>query len=436
MLSQARPANPRSRSPLTVLDRHRLSTGDHRPRASAVPASGPRQPSSPRRADRGLGADRPGVHRPRLLLGPSVLRAPPLQRAAPRPAPTWDPNPALAERVAARVRALRAAHGRRGSDSGRPRDRIRQRPRSAHLAGRGALPGPARGEGPRACRVDRSTHGRRARRGAPVRRPRRAARQRARLNLALDERETRIARQDLRGRFKHRSDPTPMAPERPDSRDPEQRPDPDARWPRSPPRRSRSARPAQGLSRRGAGRRQDLRDAATRARAAPAGHRRGGRHRRDPRPRGDRRRCSTASRCCRAAASSTRARRLRNSTSTPCSRASPSVGAGRRAGPQQRARRRHERRYQDVEELLDAGIDVYTTVNIQHLESLNDVVAQHHRRARARDRARRASSTGRATSCWSTCRRAELIERLQPGQGLRAGPGAHRAAERSSRRRT
>jgi two-component system sensor histidine kinase KdpD len=37
---------------------------------------------------------------------------------------------------------------------------------------------------------------------------------------------------------------------------------------------------------------------------------------------------------------------------------------------------RHERRWQDVEELLDAGIDVYTTVNIQHLESLNDVIHQ------------------------------------------------------------
>lgn len=35
---------------------------------------------------------------------------------------------------------------------------------------------------------------------------------------------------------------------------------------------------------------------------------------------------------------------------------------------------RHERRWQDVAELLDAGIDVYATVNIQHLESLNDVV--------------------------------------------------------------
>jgi two-component system sensor histidine kinase KdpD len=37
---------------------------------------------------------------------------------------------------------------------------------------------------------------------------------------------------------------------------------------------------------------------------------------------------------------------------------------------------RHAKRYQDVEELLGAGIDVYSTLNIQHLESLNDVVAQ------------------------------------------------------------
>src|SRR5262245_10124772 len=37
---------------------------------------------------------------------------------------------------------------------------------------------------------------------------------------------------------------------------------------------------------------------------------------------------------------------------------------------------RHPKRYLDVEELLAQGIDVYTTVNIQHIESLNDVVAQ------------------------------------------------------------
>ena len=35
---------------------------------------------------------------------------------------------------------------------------------------------------------------------------------------------------------------------------------------------------------------------------------------------------------------------------------------------------RHPKRWQDVDELLDAGIDVWTTLNIQHLESLNDVV--------------------------------------------------------------
>lgn len=37
---------------------------------------------------------------------------------------------------------------------------------------------------------------------------------------------------------------------------------------------------------------------------------------------------------------------------------------------------RHPKRHMDVEDLLAAGINVYTTVNIQHLESLNDVVAQ------------------------------------------------------------
>lgn len=37
---------------------------------------------------------------------------------------------------------------------------------------------------------------------------------------------------------------------------------------------------------------------------------------------------------------------------------------------------RHPKRFQDVEEILAAGIDVYTTLNVQHIESLNDVVAQ------------------------------------------------------------
>ena len=37
---------------------------------------------------------------------------------------------------------------------------------------------------------------------------------------------------------------------------------------------------------------------------------------------------------------------------------------------------RHDKRWQDVEELLDAGLDVISTVNVQHLESLGDVVHQ------------------------------------------------------------
>src|SRR5215831_14454319 len=37
---------------------------------------------------------------------------------------------------------------------------------------------------------------------------------------------------------------------------------------------------------------------------------------------------------------------------------------------------RHPKRYLDVEELIAAGIDVFTTLNIQHVESLNDVIAK------------------------------------------------------------
>ena len=37
---------------------------------------------------------------------------------------------------------------------------------------------------------------------------------------------------------------------------------------------------------------------------------------------------------------------------------------------------RHPKRWQDIKELLDRGINVYTTINVQHIESLNNVVAQ------------------------------------------------------------
>ena len=65
---------------------------------------------------------------------------------------------------------------------------------------------------------------------------------------------------------------------------------------------------------------------------------------------------------------------------------------------------RHAKRWQDVDELLDAGIDVYTTLNVQHLESLNDVVARVTECRRAR-RSRTRSSRRRPRSSWSTSRR-------------------------------
>ena len=49
---------------------------------------------------------------------------------------------------------------------------------------------------------------------------------------------------------------------------------------------------------------------------------------------------------------------------------------------------RNTKRWEDVEELLAAGIDVISTVNIQHLESLNDVVREDHRRTAAGEGAR------------------------------------------------
>ena len=63
---------------------------------------------------------------------------------------------------------------------------------------------------------------------------------------------------------------------------------------------------------------------------------------------------------------------------------------------------RNAKRWQDIQELLDAGITVITTVNIQHLESINDVVDADHRRAAAGDRAGRGRPPRPSRSSWST----------------------------------
>ena len=88
------------------------------------------------------------------------------------------------------------------------------------------------------------------------------------------------------------------------------------------------------------------------------------------------RHCSTAWRSLPARPSTTRAARSRRWTSTGSWRASRNWCWSTNWPIRNAPGSRHPKRYLDVEELLNAGIDVYTTLNIQHVESLNDVVAQ------------------------------------------------------------
>ena len=143
-------------------------------------------------------------------------------------------------------------------------------------------------------------------------------------------------------------------------------------------RRAR-ARKARGrledLPRRGARRRQDLRDAAERQRAQARGRRcrcRCGRNARTPETEG----LLPGWRSSRAGASTTRAGGWRRWTWTRILKRQPKLVLVDELAHTNAPGSRHPKRYLDVEELLAAGIDVYTTVNIQHVESLNDVVAQ------------------------------------------------------------
>ena len=61
----------------------------------------------------------------------------------------------------------------------------------------------------------------------------------------------------------------------------------------------------------------------------------------------------------------------------------PTLHRGR-TGAHQRAGSKNRKRYEDVLELLDAGINVMTAVNIQHLETLNDAVSRSATRRSAR----------------------------------------------------
>ena len=116
-----------------------------------------------------------------------------------------------------------------------------------------------------------------------------------------------------------------------------------------------------------------------------------------------------------AAGARTAASRCPSSTSTRCSPGSPQLALVDELAHTNAPGVRHPKRYQDVEELLAAGIDVYTTLNVQHLESLNDVVAQITGTRATRDRARpRARRSRRDRDGRSPARRA--AQRLREGK--------------------
>ncbi len=87
-------------------------------------------------------------------------------------------------------------------------------------------------------------------------------------------------------------------------------------------------------------------------------------------------RCSMDWKSCRRCGSNIAASRSPNSISTRACARAPKVVAVDELAHTNHPGARHAKRWMDVEELLDAGIDVYATVNVQHIESLNDVVAQ------------------------------------------------------------
>ena len=135
-------------------------------------------------------------------------------------------------------------------------------------------------------------------------------------------------------------------------------------------------RNASHLPRRRARRRQDVRDARRGPPPCRARHRRRRRLRRDPRPPEDRRADRRPRGRAAPARRVPRARRSRRWTSTRSSRAGPQVALVDELAHTNVPGSRHEKRWEDVEALLDAGITVISTLNIQHLESVNDVVEQ------------------------------------------------------------
>lgn len=74
---------------------------------------------------------------------------------------------------------------------------------------------------------------------------------------------------------------------------------------------------------------------------------------------------------------------------------------------------RHPKRWQDVEELLDAGINVYTALNVQHLESLNNVV-ERMIGVTVNETVPTASLMRQMKCAWWTCRPRTLLRASKP----------------------
>ena len=96
---------------------------------------------------------------------------------------------------------------------------------------------------------------------------------------------------------------------------------------------------------------------------------------------------------------------------------------------------RHEKRWQDVEEVLEAGIDVYTTLNVQHIETLNDTVARI-TGVRVRETVPDRGAARRRRDRTGGPAPGRTPRPPARGQGLRAGPGPPRASRTSSPRAT
>ena len=114
----------------------------------------------------------------------------------------------------------------------------------------------------------------------------------------------------------------------------------------------------------------------------------------DPRPRGDRRAGRGLPDRPPPRSSPTAASSSPRWTSMPCWSGIPNSPSSTNSRTPTRPGRAIAKRWQDVQELLDAGIDVITTVNIQHIESLNDVVEQITGVVAARDGAGRRRPRG------------------------------------------